>query len=184
MPLVNEVVIGLKDKNLFNASEPKDDGQFAKYVTHPTLAALLESLFSAAGVKAPNTPRNDLVAAFLTGVEGVNKNGSTAEMQRLNLGLPVTLAANQNDLGAAGCFPAGVLTVTGNAACDPAGFPNGRRPGDDIVDIELRVMMGALLPPAMAPASAALPFHDAVLQNASQFDNAFPYLKLPLPGAK
>jgi hypothetical protein len=71
MPLVNEVVIGLKDKNRFNASEPKDDGQFADYVTNPTLPALLEILFGAAGVKAPtNFPRTDLVAAFLTGIDG------------------------------------------------------------------------------------------------------------------
>jgi hypothetical protein len=63
MPLVNEVVIGLKDKNRFNASEPKDDGQFADYVTNPTLPTLLEALFGGAGVKAPtNYPRTDLVA--------------------------------------------------------------------------------------------------------------------------
>ena len=70
MPLVNEVVIGLKDKNRFNASKPKDDlPDFADYVTNPTLPALLEILFGAAGVKAPtNFPRTDLVAAFLTGV--------------------------------------------------------------------------------------------------------------------
>ena len=74
MPLVNEVVIGLKDKNKFNASEPKDDGQFADYVTNPTLPTLLEVLFGGAGVKAPtNFPRTDLVAAFLTGIDGVNK---------------------------------------------------------------------------------------------------------------
>lgn len=183
MPLVNEVVIGLKDKNLFNASEPSGDAQFAKYVTHPTLAALLEALFSQAGVKAPAGPRADLVVAFLTGVEGVNKNGSTAEMQRLNLALPATPKAAQNNLGALGCFVDGVLKVMANPDCDPAGFPNGRRPGDDVVDIELRVMMGALLPPAMAP-NSKIPFHDAVLQDADQFDAVFPYLRTPLPGAR
>ena len=73
-PLVNEVVIGLKDKNKFNGSQPKDDGQFADYVTNPTLPALLEVLFGGAGVKAPtNFPRTDLVAAFLTGVPGLNQ---------------------------------------------------------------------------------------------------------------
>ena len=76
MPLVNEVVIGLKDKNKFNASEPKDDGQFADYVTNPTLPTLLEVLFGGAGVKAPtNFPRTDLVAAFLTGVDGLEQAG-------------------------------------------------------------------------------------------------------------
>ena len=68
-----------------------------------------------------------------------------------------------------------------NAACDVAGFPNGRRPGDDVVDIALRVSMGALLSTDAAP-SAAIPFHDAVLQDDSDFDGTFPYLKTPNPG--
>jgi len=73
-PLVNEVVIGLRDKDRFNASEPKDDAQFADYVTNPSLPELLEVLFGSAGVMAPNKfPRTDLVAAFLTGVEGVKR---------------------------------------------------------------------------------------------------------------
>lgn len=93
MPLVNEVVIGLKDKDRFNASEPMNDGQFAAYVTNPTLPEILEILFSGAGVKVPDTfPRNDLVTAFLTGVDGVNKPvGVTAsEMLRLNPAVAVT----------------------------------------------------------------------------------------------
>jgi hypothetical protein len=182
MPLVNELVIGIKDKNKFNASEPKDDGQFIDYVTNPSLPELLEILFGAAGVRAPNKfPRTDLIAAFLTGVPNVNANGATSEMQRLNLALPATAAASQNSLGAAACFVGGALTL-GNAGCDPAGFPNGRRPGDDIVDITLRVAMGYLLPVADA-ASANIPFTDATLQESSQFDATFPYLKTPMPGA-
>lgn len=183
MPLVNEVVIGLKDKNRFNASEPKDDGQFADYVTHPTLPALLEVLFKDDGVKAPTVfPRADLVAAFLTGVTGVNANGSTAEMQRLNVELPAKASGAQNNLGAAACFVNGQLD-TNNAGCDPAGFPNGRRPGDDVVDIALRVSMGYLLANDTQAPSRNIPFHDAVLQDASQFDTAFPYLRTPNPGA-
>lgn len=186
MPLVNEIVIGLKDKDLFNASSPKDDGQFATYVTNPTLPALLEILFGAAGVQAPSVfPRGDLVAAFLTGVTGVNRqlNGVPAEMIRLNTALPTTPKGQQNSLGAAACFVDGALTLS-NPGCDPAGFPNGRRPGDDVVDIELRVAMGVLLPPgAGKPASAALPYTDGVLVEDSQFDNAFPYLTTPLPGS-
>jgi Domain of unknown function (DUF4331) len=181
-PLVNEVVIGLRDKNRFNASEPKDDAQFADYVTNPTLPALIEILFGAAGVVAPTKfPRTDLVAAFLTGVDGVNKNGSVSEMLRLNTALPVTAPGQQTALGAALCFVNGTLTLT-NPGCDPAGFPNGRRPGDDVVDIALRVSMGYLLPAADAP-SGQLGFTDAVLQADSQFDVTFPYLKTPLPGA-
>ena len=71
---------------------------------------------------------------------------------------------------------------TSAAGCDPAGFPNGRRPGDDVTDVALRVSMGYLLGSTVAP-SRAIPFHDAVLQNASQFDAAFPYLKDPNPGS-
>jgi len=182
MPLVNEVIIGLPDKDRFNASEPKEDAQFADYVTNPTLPALIEVLFGAAGVKAPTKfPRADLVAAFLTGVDGVNKNGSTAEMVRLNTALPPTPKGMQNALGAAQCFVNGVLTLA-NPGCDPAGFPNGRRPGDDVVDIELRVAMGYLLTATDAP-SGQLGFTDAVLQSDAQFDAAFPYLTTPLPGA-
>ena len=186
MPLVNELVIGLKDKDAFNASQPKDDGQFADYVTNPTLPALVELLYGADGVRAPTVfPRGDLVAVFLTGVPSVNqpKNVVGSEMIRLNTALPATAKGSQNSLGAAACFVNGALTL-GNAGCDPAGFPNGRRPGDDVVDIALRVVMGYLLPPgAGKPASATLPYTDGVLVEDSQFDNAFPYLKHPIPGS-
>jgi len=184
-PLVNEVVIGLRDKDRFNASHPRDDAQFADYVTNPTLPALLESLYSSAGVRAPTAfPRADLVTVFLTGVPGVNRPQGTAalsEMLRLNTALPVTAAGAQNSLGAAGCFQAGTLN-TSLPGCDPAGFPNGRRPGDDVVDVELRVAMGYLLPAASAP-SGTLPITDGALVEASQFDTAFPYLRTPLPGS-
>ena len=73
MPLVNEVVIGLKDKDQFNGSKPKDDGQFATYVTNPTLPALLEILLAPPGIAPTNFPRNDLVTTFLTGIHGVNQ---------------------------------------------------------------------------------------------------------------
>ena len=173
MPLVNEVVIGLPDKNLFNSSEPKDDGQFIDYVTNPTLPALVEALF---GVAAPtNFPRNDLVAAFLTGIDGVNKDGSVGEMIRLNTGIAATAKAAQSNFGVAGG--------------DNAGFPNGRRPGDDVVDAELRVAMGllchlnlGLCDPADAPVGTAA-ITDGVEQRPDQFDNAFPYLTTPIGGS-
>ncbi len=173
MPLVNEVVIGLPDKNKFNASEPKDDGQFATYFTNPTLPALLEVLF---GVKAPTVEnRPDLVAAFLAGLAGVNANGSVSEMQRLNTKIAVTAKSAKNNLGV--------------AAGDNAGFPNGRRPGDDTVDVALRVSMGALCHLNLGlctPADALngdLAYTDGAIQNAAQFDNVFPYLKTPVSGS-
>lgn len=178
MPLVNEVVIGLRDKNKFNWSPPKNDAaNFATYVTNPTLPELLEILFGAAGVRAPNNfPRTDLLAAFVTGVAGLNADGGVGEMLRLNTSIAATAAGAQNNLGVLGG--------------DNAGFPNGRRPGDDVVDIELRVAMGVLChafpgvfcTPADAP-SGNLPFTDGTLQDASQFDSTFPYLKDPIPGS-
>lgn len=183
MPLVNEVVIGLKDKDKFNASKPKDDGQFIDYVTNPTFPALVASLFSPT-VKAPTVfPREDLKQVFLTGVPGVNKpaNVVASEMLRLNTALPATPAGSQNYLGAALCFVNGTLTLS-NPGCDPAGFPNGRRPGDDIVDIVVRVAMGYLLPLNDAM-SGQLPYTDGAANNETQFDTVFPYIKAPLPGS-
>ncbi len=177
-PLVNEVVIGLKDKNKFNSSQPKDDGQFADYVTNPTLPMLLEVLFGGAGVKAPtNFPRTDLVAAFLTGVPGLNQpaNVVVSEQLRLNTSIPPTAGGQQNRLGVIGG--------------DNAGFPNGRRPGDDVVDIELRVAMGVLCTlsiggckPADAPAGS-LHYTDGAFINDAFFDNKFPYIRSPLKGS-
>lgn len=170
---MNEVVIGLPDKNRFNASQPKDDAQFIDYVTKPTLPVLLNALF---GVEAPTvTGRPDLVAAFLTGLKGVNANGSVGEMLRLNMNIQPTAATAQKNLGV--------------AAGDAAGFPNGRRPGDDVVDAELRVAMGLLChlglnlcTPEQA-ASGNLPYTDGVLQTAEQFSDSFPYLTTPIAGS-
>jgi hypothetical protein len=174
-PLVNEVVIGLGDKDRFNGSQPKNDAQFASYVTNPTLPALLEILFGSAGVKAPTLfPRSDLVAAFLTGVPGLNETATPAEMLRLNTSIPAVARDLQSNLGVIGG--------------DVAGFPNGRRPGDDVVDIELRVAMGRLITlglygdPSQAP-SGALDFTDGASVDATFFDDRFPYLRTPIPGS-
>jgi hypothetical protein len=166
MPLVNEVVIGIKDKDKFNSSEPKDDPQFIDYVTHPILPAFLELLYSGAGAKAPAVPRNDLVAVFATGLDGLNKNGSVGEMIRLNTSVPALPAADQKNLAA--------------LAGDIAGFPNGRRPGDDVVDIALRVVMGALVP---GSPNEKVPFTDGAYVDARMFPEKFPYLRTPIQGS-
>jgi len=85
MPLVNEVVIGLKDKDKFNGSKPSGDAQFADYVTNPTLPALLEIALALPNTAPTNFPRTDLVTTFLTGIQGVNrpKNVVGSEMLRL-----------------------------------------------------------------------------------------------------
>ncbi|MFN7941249.1 MAG: DUF4331 domain-containing protein [Thermoanaerobaculia bacterium] len=173
MPLVNEVVIGLRDKNRFNNSQPADDLQFASYVTNPVLPALLEILF---GVQAPtNFPRTDLLGAFILGIPGLNEFGF-GEMARLNTAIPPTPRDQQNRLGVLGG--------------DNAGFPNGRRPGDDTTDAELRVAMGVLCHafPGLycSPGDAAsgdLPYTDGTLVDASQTDDHFPYLRTPIPGS-
>jgi hypothetical protein len=122
-------------------------------------------------------PRADLVATFLTGIKGLNQppNVVPSEMLRLNTSTEVTPAASQNRLGVIGG--------------DSAGYPNGRRPGDDVVDISLQVVMGILInpldlfgTPAQAP-SGTLPFTDGALVDSSFFDTSFPYLKLPIPGS-
>jgi hypothetical protein len=182
MPLVNEVVIGLKDKDRFNSSKPSDDGQFADYVTNPTLPALIETLFSGAGVKAPtNFPRTDLVAAFLTGVKTLNQPANVVASEMLRLNTSIAPATTPSRLGVIGG--------------DNAGFPNGRRIGDDVVDIALRVVMGRLCTisgvnslvgcTADKAPSGTIDFTDgAYLDHSAQFvDAAFPYLKAPLPGS-
>ena len=180
-PLVNELVIGLKDKDKFNANEPKDDEQFATYVTHPTLPVLINALF---GVSAPSTPRADLVQVFLTGVPGLNQPSDVrpAEILRLNTSTAPVAPGSQNPLGVIGG--------------DAAGFPNGRRPGDDVVDIALRAVEGILL----SPAPAAFPaLTDGAFVNATiaylpngtvtsspafrLFRDSFPYLQTPLSGS-
>lgn len=171
-PLVNEVIIGVPDKDKFNSSEPKDDAQFGLYATNPTLPFLLELLFKDAGAVAPkNFPRLDLVQA-LTGVPGLNFPkglGAKGEMLRLDTNIAATPAASQNNLGVLGG--------------DLAGFPNGRRPGDDVVDAELRVMMGALNPDAAMAPNNKLPFTDQITVRGTDFSTTFPYLNSPLPGA-
>lgn len=190
-PLVNEVVIGLGDKDRFNASEPKDDTQFGQYVTNPSLPVLLNALFGSAAIP-PETPRNDLVAAFLTGVEGLNKPADVtpSEQLRLNTSTAPTAPGDQNDLGVLGG--------------DNAGFPNGRRPYDDVVDIELRVAMGALCGAIgncgsqTADPNGGTPYTDGARAAGPDATNSaatgainiddtyldrFPYLKPPIAGS-
>ena len=195
MPLVNEVVIGLPQKDLFNAVKPTADGALADYVTNPTFPAILDALFRApvnatlgtnfATLAPTNFPRNDLVAAFLTGIASLNQQSSVtaSEMIRLNTAVNPTAQASQKTLGV--------------VADDLAGFPNGRRPADDTVDIVLRVAMGrlchpipingtptqlGLCQPSDAP-TGLVAYTDGAPSNAINILNRFPYLNPPLRGA-
>lgn len=191
MPLVNEVVIGLDKKNAFNASEPKGDGQFLQFVTYPSLPVLVNVLFPA--VPVPETPRTDLVAAFLTGLTLKTSDGAVvfsnqvgsatpSEMLRLNTAVAPVPLTDQNSLGL--------------LACDVAGFPNGRRPFDDVVDIELTVAEGALTPttgPALQTCAVAdgtpgvinagVVVTDGALPDRDDYLTRFPYLDVPHPGS-
>jgi hypothetical protein len=202
MPLVNEVVIGLPDKDKFNSSEPKDDAQFLTYVTNPTLPVILNVLFS---TTPPPAPRNDLVAVFLTGVPNVNEPTGVvpSEMLRLNTAIPATTISGsnslapsngltaQNPLGAAQCFPQTTTVTLSAAGCDPAGFPNGRRPGDDVVNIALDVVNGFLLNNSSGTYTGNYPLSDGVETGylaadfVGGYPNAvgFPYLNPPVAGS-
>jgi hypothetical protein len=193
MPLVNEVVIGLRDKDRFNASRPKNDAQFGRYVTNPTLPALLELALGAPGIAPTNLPRTDLVTTFLTGIPKLNqpRHVMPAEMLRLNTDIEPVPFAQQNRLGVVGNLLAG--------GKDNAGYPNGRRPKDDVVDISLVAVMGGLCmangntnalglgaacrPAAVPLKETAFKLHDAVDQAKVPLLPRFPYLNTPLPGA-
>ena len=194
MPLVNEVVIGLGDKDKFNASQPRNDGQFATYVTNPTLPALLEIALAIPGTAPTNLPRLDLVTTFLTGIPGVNQPAGVvgSEMLRLNTAIAAVPFAQQQRLGIVGSIL--------NGASDFAGYPNGRRPKDDVVDISLVAVMGGLCVangnfntygfglacnPGVVPLGAtAFKLHDGVDQAVVPLLAGFPYLNTPNPGAK
>lgn len=175
MPLVNEVVIPLKDKDKFNGSHPKDDVQFLQYVTTNEVASLLTALYGPT-LTAPVTDRADLVAVFLTGVQGLNQPAGVkpAEMIRLNVTIPPVKE------GDAGYSRFGVL---GN---DLSGFPNGRRITDDVVDIELRAVAGVLF----KDGTGATPFNispnnilgDGVDANDKPIPQTFPFLAVPHEG--
>ncbi|GAA5062651.1 hypothetical protein HNP84_007983 [Thermocatellispora tengchongensis] len=177
-PLVNEVVVPAGLKDAFNALPPAKDAGVApvvKRVTDPELPKLIEAVY---GIKAPKTPRNDLVEIFLTGIakrngpikadlnsQILNKDADPdrfrpSEMLRLNMAIPP--AKDPNRLG--------VL------AGDLAGFPNGRRLTDDVVDIELQAVEGAALTGKLVQALAA---GDKVDRNDKPFGTSFPYVPLP-----
>jgi hypothetical protein len=191
MPLVNELVIGLPDKDTFNSSAPAGDAQFLHYVTNPSIPVLLNALFGNAAL-VPDSPRDDLVAAYLTGVKGINQPVKVApsEMLRLNTSTPVTAPASQNDLGVLGG--------------DLAGFPNGRRPYDDVTTITLRVAEGALCGVAgncgsqKTDPNHGQPYTDqarsagpddkhlhvtGAIKATDTYLAQFPYLNTPIPGS-
>ncbi|MEV6008594.1 DUF4331 domain-containing protein [Streptomyces sp. NPDC051976] len=181
-PLINEVVVpaGLKDR--FNALPPEQDHNQPKIVAKvldPELPKLIQAIY---GIPAPATPRTDLQEIFLTGIAkaaggplAVDLNSQLlnkdidkgrfvpAEELRLNMSTPVTASPDR----------LGVLDG------DFQGFPNGRRLGDDVIDIAIQVMEGAT-PGHLIPALAA---GDGVNGPGRPFTGSFPYVALPFTGA-
>jgi hypothetical protein len=161
-PLVNEVVIPLGKKDQFNRTTPDRDAElYGKYVVKPELAAILNALFS---INAPENNRTDIVQALLQGIPMLNQHKGidgppAVDTIKLNLGVP----------------PADMENRFGAISGDVAGFPNGRRLGDDVVDIELQVVAGFL-------ADNKVPLGDGVDRNDKPFLSSFPYLASPWDG--
>jgi len=166
-PLVNEVVIPRGVKDIFNGLEPVDDAAALPYVLDPEVPKLLSALF---GIQSPAAPRNDLVTIFLTGIPGLNQPPGVrpSEMLRLNTAIPPSFQPN----------PYGVL---GN---DIAGFPNGRRLTDDVVDIAVRAMAGATPLTPQFNVGINTQLGDGVGANDRPFLPVFPYLATPHAGNK
>ena len=164
-PLVNELVVPLTLKDRFNRTQPHNDKQYAAAVLKPFPAAALNALFDL-GIKETN--RTDIVQALLTGIPGLNQIGTNpaiADTLKVNLGVPPSETENR-------------FGVIGG---DNAGFPNGRRLGDDVVDITLRVVGGYLVPEDEG--GKKLPLGDGVDRNNLDFLSTFPYVAPPMPGS-
>jgi hypothetical protein len=170
MPLVNEVVIPLGQKDQFNNTAPTGDGAFANSVVNPELGVLIPVLYPGAFSCWPSTPRDDLVTIFLTGIPGLNQPANVvgSEMIRLNTSTPATPFASQNRLG----------LLSGQAD----GFPNGRRLIDDVVDIELQAVAGATPLGSCTGISPNNALTDGVDANEYPFKTTFPYLATPSSG--
>jgi uncharacterized protein DUF4331 len=160
-PLINEVIIPTDKKDYWNSTSPAQDSQFKSDYTNPILAAVLEKLYPQFG-PFQQSGRSDLVQVLLTGIPKLNETGTTlADELRLNLSIPPTPAGQENRLGVIGG--------------DNAGYPNGRRLGDDVIDIDERVVGGVLI-------GHSLPLGDGVDGNDVPNLSSFPYVAPPFSG--
>lgn len=161
MPLVNEVVIALQDKNRFNASSPSGDVQFLSYVTDPEIAADINALYGFAGADCVETGRTDLVAVFLTGLAGLNQPAGVVASEQLRLNVSIA-PVTEGDAG---------FSAMGVIGGDLGGFPNGRRLQDDVVDIAEQVACGLLVGSTFSGALT-----DNVDSNDEPFQGTFPFV--------
>jgi len=163
--LVNKDEVQQAYKDVFNATEPKNDRRIASVVTDPEPARLLNAIY---GLTVPPTPRNDLVTIFLTGIPGLNQPPlvQPAEIAHLNLATPVSASPNR-------------LGVLGG---DNQGYPNGRRLGDDVTDISLRAVAGGTPFTSAQNVAPNNQLGDGVDQNDKPFLPNFPYVASPHQG--
>jgi hypothetical protein len=184
-PLINEVIIGMGQKDFWNSVTPADDAQFIGRYQHPELAGLLPVLYPSptfdhlASLNASGADRADLVAILLTGIPSglisgfQNFTGGTpADMLRLNMAIPPVSMSSANPLGVVGG--------------DLAGFPNGRRVFDDVVTVELRAIAGLTYPlidSTFKPDGAASAITDGLTDaDTTYLGDKFPYLGTPKGG--
>ena len=160
-PLINEVIIPTNKKDYWNSTSPANDSQFKSDYTNPILAAVLEKLYPKFG-PFKQSGRSDLTEVLLTGIPKLNYTGAKlADELRLNLSVAPTAADQVNRLGV--------------IAGDNAGYPNGRRLGDDVIDIDERVVAGELI-------GHKLPLGDGVDANDVPYLASFPYVAPPFSG--
>jgi hypothetical protein len=185
-PLVNELIIGTATKDFWNTTAPSSEAQFLDFYQTPSLAAVFNLAF---GIPIPPTPRVDLVSVLLkyagqSPTECLRVN-PCAELLRLDLSVPPTAAADQKRLT--------VLAhdASGTATPDPAGWPNGRRPNDDVTDIAIRVVAGVLVPGPTAGfphnrLGDGVNFNEVLAGTSNVTPNGisttFPFLPTPIAG--
>lgn len=137
-PLVNELIINTPHKDYWNTQEPQEEAQFQEFYRTPAIATAFELVF---GVPVAATPRTDLMSVLLKypgqAVHGTECGHPCSDLLRLNLGVPAVAAEKQRRLGP---FAHDELN---NPTPDAAGWPNGRRPNDDVTDIAIRVVGGS-----------------------------------------
>ena len=188
-PLVNELIIGTGSKDLWNSKDPKDEKQFLNFYDNPRLAVLLNAVF---GTSFPTSGRTDLSTVLLSYFAPVfsGSPGTISELLRVNLDIPATPPENQQRMtvlsSAADATFGCVSTFNASSIPDAAGWPNGRRPNDDVTDIAIRAVAGALLGPVPC-------LGDGVNVNrvrtgtpdvtaGNNISTVFPFLPTPNPG--
>jgi hypothetical protein len=181
-PLVNELIIATNMKDKWNATDAEDENDFVPFYCNSALATALNTVF---GTGFPTANREDLVNALLRYAPGPSVCGSgatnepLADFLRVDLDVPPTPAAGQKRLGPL------ARNASGNPTPDKAGWPNGRRPNDDVTDVALRVVAGILTNPDVPNLGDGVNFNVGAIgsnKTANGIATAFPFLPTPFDG--